>query len=169
MKTLIPSLRSLIPMSLVAALATSGCSNLSPDEKAAIAAGVFGTAAGVALGCAGVKPEITIPVVLGAAALAGGATYIYAKNQATLAQRRLAESRAKAYYAGLSAKKKAKVGTHLAVKTSNTPANQGQAVMLYNIQTGDVGNSVYDVKAPPATGQQTKIESTPAIYIGSGE
>jgi hypothetical protein len=163
-------LRSLSSLFLVLALAFTGCSNLTPGENAAIAAGVAGTAAGVALGASGVSPGITIPVALGAAALAGGGTYLYAKNRASIDQRRIAEARARLYYARLDEQQQNQTGRYLAVKTSGSQSqNQGQSVMLYDTQTGQVGNTVYNVKSTPSPGQQTTLDSTPATYIGSGK
>ncbi len=153
---------------LVAALATTGCSNLTPGENAAIAAGVAGTAAGVALGASGVSPGITIPVAIGAAALAGGGTYLYAKNRATIDQRRIAEARARLYYARLNEQQQAQSGRYLAVKTPGNQ-NQGQSLMLYDTRTGQTGNTVYQVRSTPGVGQKTTLDSTPATYIGSGQ
>jgi hypothetical protein len=162
-------LRLLATPLLIAALATTGCSNLTPGENAAIAAGVVGTAAGVALGASGVNPNITIPVALGAAALAAGGTYLYVKNRATIDQRRIAEARARLYYARLNEQQQAQTGRYLAVKTSPNAQNQGQPVMLYDTQTGQtVGSAVYGVQSPPPVGYKTSIDSTPATYIGSG-
>ncbi len=166
MKFIVHSFASLL---LVIALATTGCSNLTPGENAAIAAGVVGTAAGVALGASGVNAGITIPVALGAAALAAGGTYLYAKNRATIDQRRIAEARARLYYARLNERQQAQTGRYLAVKTSPNAQNQGQPIMLYDTQTGQtVGNTVYGVQSTPRVGQKTSIDSTPATYIGSG-
>ena len=162
--------RSLCSLFLITALVTTGCSNLTPGENAALAAGVVGTATGVALGASGVSPGVTIPVTLGAAALAAGGTYLYAKNRATIDQRRIAEARARLYYARLNEQQQAQTGRYLAVKTSSDPQTQGKPVMLYDTQTGQtVGNTVYDVKSTPGVGQQTTLDSRPATYIGSGQ
>jgi len=164
--------RCLYPLAsfvLIITLATSGCSNLTPGENAAIAAGVVGTATGVALGASGVNPGITIPVTLGAAALAAGGTYLYAKNRATIDQRRIAEARARLYYARLDEQQQSQTGRYLAVKTSGDAQTQGKPVMLYDTKTGQtVGNTVYDMKSTPEVGGQTKIDTTSATYIGSG-
>ena len=163
-------MRTLSTCLLVAALASTGCSNLTPGENAAIAAGVVGTATGVALGASGVNSGITIPVALGAAALAAGGTYLYAKNRATIDQRRIAEARARLYYARLDEQQQAQTGRYLAVKTTDGSQTQGKPVMLYDTKTGQtVGNTVYDVKATPGVGQKTTLDSTPATYIGSGQ
>jgi hypothetical protein len=150
------------------ALLVNGCSNLTPGENAAIAAGVVGTAAGVALGASHVNPGITIPVALGGAALAGAGAYIYSKQRATIDQRRIAEARARLYYAQLNEEDHDRAGRYLAVNTPNTPQTQGQAVMLYDTQTGAASQDVYDMKNIPPVGSSTKIGNSPATYIGTG-
>lgn len=162
------SLRTyLMPGLLTLALTFTSCSNLTPGENAAIAAGVVGTAAGVALGCSGVNPGITIPVALGGAALAGAGAYVYTKQRATVDQRRIAEARARLYYAELNQQQQNQ--RYLAVNAPNTAQNQGQAVMLYDTQTGSASQEVYDMKKVPAVGSSTKLGNTPATYIGSGQ
>ncbi len=153
---------------LTISLGIAGCSNLTPGENALMAAGIAGTAAGVALGASGVNSGITIPVALGAAALAGGGTYLYAKNRATIDQRRIAEARARLYYANLNQQQQQQTQRYLAVNAPNSANIQGQSVMLYDTQTGQTSSDVYDVKKTPAVGQSTTINNTSATYIGSG-
>ena len=157
-----------LPLFLIISLGVAGCSNLTPGENALMAAGIAGTAAGVALGASGVNSGITIPVALGAAALAGGGTYLYAKNRATIDQRRIAEARARLYYANLNEQQQQQSQRYLAVNAPNSANTQGQSVMLYDTQTGQASNDVYDVKRTPAVGQATTIANTSATYIGSG-
>ncbi len=159
---------SFLPSILILALAFSSCSNLTPGENAAIAAGVVGTAAGVALGCSGVNPGVTIPVALGGAALAGAGAYVYTKQRATVDQRRIAEARARLYYAQLNQQQQNNVERYLAVNASNTTQTQGQAVMLYDTQTGTASQEVYDMKQVPSVGSSTKLGNSSATYIGSG-
>lgn len=160
---------SFLPTILILALAFSSCSNLTPGENAAIAAGVVGTAAGVALGCSGVNPGVTIPVALGGAALAGAGAYVYTKQRATVDQRRIAEARARLYYAELNQQQQNQSGRYLAVNAPNTPQTQGQSVMLYDTQTGSTSQEVYDMKKVPQVGSSTKLGNTSATYIGSGQ
>ena len=47
---------------LAACVAMSGCSNLTPGENAALAAGATGLAVGLPLALTGVNPAVTIPV-----------------------------------------------------------------------------------------------------------
>lgn len=148
---------------LLLALSFTGCSNLTPTENSLMAAGATGAATGIALGASGVNPAITIPVSIGSALLAGGGTYLYSKNRATIEQRRIAEARARLYYAQQGATER-----YLAVNAPNTANTQGQSVMLYDTQTGSVGNTVYDLKHIPTPGQTTSLGNTPATYIGSG-
>lgn len=162
--------RNITILTLVSSLGVSGCSNLTPGQNAVLAAVTAGAATAVPLGCSRVNPGIIIPVSFGAAALAGGITYFYAKRQATLEQQRIAQQRASEYYASLDAQNKARVGRYLAVNTSSTSQNQGQPIMLYDTMSGTtVGNTVYDVKSTPSTGVRTALDSTQATYIGVGQ
>jgi len=99
--------RTLTSLSLIAALsvATTGCESLTPGENAGVVGTVVGSATGIAMGAAGVPGYITAPVAIGAGALAGAATYVIAKHQATERQRKIAEQRARLYYAELEAKR----------------------------------------------------------------
>ena len=161
---MITSRNSLLAILLILTLGASGCSNLTPTENAMMAAGAVGAATGIALGTT-TSPAISIPVSIGSALLAGGATYLYAKNRATIDQRRIAEARARLYYA-----QQAQGGTqrYLAVNAPNTASTQGQSVMLYDTRTGTTGTTVYDLKRVPAVGQTTTLGNTAATYIGSG-
>ena len=158
----------LIPVLITLALTFTSCSNLTPGENAAIAAGVVGTAAGVALGCSGVNPGITIPVAIGGAVLAGAGAYVYTKQRATVDQRRIAEARARLYYAELNQQQQNHSGRYLAVNAPNTVQTKGQSVMLYDTQTGATSQEVYDMKKVPAVGSSTSLGNTSATYIGSG-
>lgn len=164
------------------ALFTSACENLTPGENA----GLFGTAAGLAVGIplavAGVDPAITIPVTIGAAALAAGGSYIIAKHQANERQRKVAEQRARLYMARLEkqreassssgsvAKKSSKQSRYIAVQTEKSPDSKGQAtVMVFDTQTNQVvGNNVYDVKSTPKVGETSKFDTYSAQYVGTG-
>ncbi len=160
--------RSFFSSILILALAFTSCSNLTPGENAAIAAGVVGTAAGVALGASGVNPGITIPVALGGAALAGAGAYVYTKQRATVDQRRIAEARARLYYAELDQQQQHNAERYLAVNVPNTPQAQGSSVMLYDTQTGSASQDVYDLKQVPAVGGKANLGNASATYIGSG-
>lgn len=158
----------LTPVLITLALTFTSCSNLTPGENAAIAAGVVGTAAGVALGASGVNPGITIPVAIGGAVLAGAGAYVYTKQRATVDQRRIAEARARLYYAELNQQQQNHSGRYLAVNAPNTVQTKGQSVMLYDTQTGATSQEVYDMKKVPAVGSSTSLGNTSATYIGSG-
>jgi hypothetical protein len=146
----------------------SGCSNLTPTENGLLAAGAVGAATGVALGTT-VSPSISIPVAIGSALLAGGGAYLYSKNRATIDQRRIAEARARLYYAKLNQSEQESTNRYLAVNAPNTSNTQGQAVMIYDTQTQSIYPDVYDMKKVPSVGAPTSIGSnSPATYIGSG-
>jgi hypothetical protein len=162
------------------AVFTSACENLSPGENAA----VFGTAAGLAtaipLAAAGVDSSITVPVSLGAAALAAGGAYVIAKQQASERQRKIAEQRAKLYLAEQRAKEKKAAQTasaskkkkarYIAVKTVKEENSKGASqVMIFDTKTNQVvGNNVYDLKSSPKVGQTSKFDTYTAEYVGTG-
>lgn len=164
------------------AVFTSACENLSPGENAA----VFGTAAGLAtaipLGVAGVDSSITVPVSLGAAALAAGGAYIIAKHQASERQRKIAEQRARLYMAEQKAKEKKATQTvaaspskkkkprYIAVQTVKEENSKGASqVMIFDTQSNQVvGNNVYDLKSSPKVGQTSKFDTYTAEYVGTG-
>ena len=109
----------------------------------------------------------------GAAALVGVviAATIIAKHNATVQQRRIAEERAKLFYADLDAKKKEelrKKNTLIAVDTKKETAGEGQKeVMLWNPAYEEiVGNTVYTVK--PTKVGPVSFGGYKAEYIGSG-
>jgi hypothetical protein len=160
---------SFLSLLLTIALTFTSCSNLTPGENAAIAAGVVGTAAGVALGCSGVNSGVAIPVALGGAALAGAGAYVYTKHRATVDQRRIAEARARLYYAELNEQQQNHSGRYLAVNAPNTAQTEGQSVMLYDTQAGSASQEVYDMKKVPAVGSSTTLGNKPATYIGAGQ
>ena len=114
------------------------------------------------------SPSISIPVAIGSALLAGGGAYLYSKNRATIDQRRIAEARARLYYAKLHESQQANTNRYLAVNAPNTPQTQGQAVMLYDTQTKTMAQDVYDMKNTPSVGTSTSLGNSQATYIGSG-
>jgi hypothetical protein len=187
--SLCPRMNSKILQSSAAVLSlavfTSACENLSPGENAA----VFGTAAGLAtaipLAAAGVDSRITVPVSLGAAALAAGGAYVIAKHQASERQRKIAEQRARLYMAQQQAKekkaaqsaqtasaskKKKKQTRYIAVQTVKEENSTGASqVMIFDTQTNQVvGNNVYDLKSSPKVGQTSKFDTYTAEYVGTG-
>lgn len=81
------------------AIGSSGCSNMSAGENAAVFGGLAAAATAIPLALAGVDPSITIPVAAGAGVLAGATAFIVAKHQADKEQRRIAEERAQIWMA----------------------------------------------------------------------
>lgn len=163
------------------AVFTSACENLSPGENAGVFGAAAGLATGIPLAVAGVDPAITIPVTIGAAALAAGAAYVVAKHQASERQRKIAEQRARLYLAEQKEKeakaaqtaskaKAKKKSRYIAVKTVKESNNQGQEqVMIFDTQSNQVvGNNVYDLKSAPKVGQTSKFDTYTAEYVGSG-
>jgi hypothetical protein len=153
----------------ISVLITTSCSNLTPTENGLLAGGLAGAATGIALGASGVNSGVTIPTALGAAVLAGGGTYLYSKHRATIEQRRIAEARARLYYAQLNQQEQSNTNRYLAVRTPDANDTQGRSVMLYDTRTGQAQDNVYDVRSTPAIGASTTIDNTPATYIGNGQ
>lgn len=158
------------------ALFSTACQNLTPGENAAVFGGAAALATGIPLAAAGVDPAITIPVTIGAAALAAGSAYIIAKHQATERQRKIAEQRARLYLArqeqanAQAAARKTKSPRFLAVQTEKTEQTQGKAaVMVFDTKTNEiVGNNVYDLKSTPQVGQTAKFDTYSAQFVGTG-
>jgi hypothetical protein len=153
----------------IASLSVTGCSNLTPEQNGAISGILGGGASAVILATTGVKPQWTVPISLASGALVGGFTYVIAKHQADEHQKRLAEERARKYYANLSVEQKKSVGKKLIVKTAKTQGTAGDSVMMYDIKNDKVTDTVYSVKKVPEVGEKsTMISSSPATYIGIG-
>jgi len=159
---------------VISALSFSGCSNLTPGENAGVFGGVAGAATGIALGASGVPSYITVPVAIGAGVVAAGTAYVISKYQATAEQEKIAEQRARLYYAQLDAEKKAEMKAqkvrYIAVDTQKDQRNTGEkAVMVFDTQNQQlVGNNVYDVKESPKVGTTTKFDTFNAQYVGTG-
>lgn len=170
-----------LPLAVVAALFTSSCENMSPGENAAVMGGAAGAITGGVLALAGVDSSITIPVAAGAALLAGGATYIVSKQQATKRQEQIALQNARAAEARLlSEQKKASSSRSVAAKTpkkskyiavdtvasEQSPAKSKQ-VMIYDTESKRiVGNSVYNLGSQPQPGSTAKYDMMTAQYVG---
>jgi hypothetical protein len=160
---------------IVSALGFSGCSNLTPGENAGVFGGLAGAATGIALGASGVPSYVTIPVAIGAGALVASTAYIIAKHQASVEQQKIAEQRARLYYAELDAEQKAEMKKkkvrYIAVDTRKDDRIEGEkAVMVFDTQNQQiVGNNVYDVKESPTVGTTAKFDTYNAQYVGSGK
>lgn len=154
---------------VLAAMTFTGCSNLTPGENAAIAGVATGLAVGLPLALTGVNPAVTIPVTAGAALLAGGGTYLLARNQANARQLRIAEQRARVYVerTGEFSKKSVR---YIAVRTEDEGRGRGKAqVMIYDIHSGlIVSNTVYDMSVVPPVGELGEFGGYRARYIGTG-
>ncbi|MGH8046098.1 MAG: hypothetical protein ACREKL_02530, partial [Chthoniobacterales bacterium] len=147
------------------ALATAGCSNLSPGENAGVFGTVAGAATGIALGASGVPGYVTVPVAIGAGALVGTAAYVIAKYQASENEKKIAQARAELYYKQLDEEQKEamqkKKIRYIAVDTKPERKIEGEkAVMVFDTKSQQiVGNNVYDVKEAPKVGSTTKLDN----------
>jgi hypothetical protein len=158
-----------IPAAAVAAaLATSGCSNLSPGENAALAGAATGLAVGLPMALTGVSPAATIPVTAGAIAAAAGGTYLITRNQASQRQRTVAEDRARAY-AERTGEFSKRSTRYIAVRTESERQRGKAQVMVYDIYSGRiVSDTVYDMSAVPPVGEMGNFGGYKARYIGTG-
>jgi hypothetical protein len=163
-------------VTLTAAIAATGCSNLTPGQNAAVFGGAGGVIAGGIARAAGASTGEAIAIGAVSGAVIAATTYIIAKHQATERQRRIAEQRAKVYYGRLSTEKKTalkkKKVRYIAVDTEKderTSPKAKKSVMIWDTQSEQVvGNNVYDVQNPPDKGETAKFETYSAEYVGSG-
>jgi hypothetical protein len=145
------------------------------NEEPGIYSGVSGASAG-ALVRAGGGPGGTMVAGASVGNIAIATVHIIAKRQASQRQRKIAEQRARAFQAKLSAEKKTtmkkKKVRYIAVDTEKderTSANAKKNVMIWDVESESiVGNNVYDVESTPAVGQTAKFETYAAEYVGAG-
>ena len=166
---------SIASLTATAAIFATGCENLSPGENAAMFGGITGVAAGSIARAAGASTGQSIAIGAVAGAIAAATAYVIAKHQATERQRRLAEQRARVYYARMSSTRKAtlkKKARYIAVdteKNEKTSPRARKAVMIWDTKSESiVGNTVYDVEKTPSVGSNAKFETYSAQYVGSG-
>ena|SRR5438874_2727769 len=169
-------LRILTASSLLGAIFTAGCSDLSPGENAGVAGILGGTAVGGIARASGMSTGQAAATGAAAGALIGTVTYIIAKHEASERQRRIAEERAQRAYAQMSAERKAKLKSkkvrYIAVDTEKDERSAPTAkktVMVWDTETEKIASdNVYDVKAPPPVGSTSKFDTYSAEYVGSG-
>ncbi|MEI9896646.1 MAG: hypothetical protein WDN28_22990 [Chthoniobacter sp.] len=157
-------------------LLVTACENMTPGENAA----VFGSTAGILAGgiarAAGASTGESIAIGAATGAVVAFTAYVIAKHQATERQRRVAEQRARVYYAHLAPERKValkkKRVRYIAVdteKNEQTSPKAKKAVMIWDTQSETVvGNNVYDVESTPSVGSTAKFETYSAEYVGTG-
>lgn len=157
-------------------LLVAACENMTPGENAA----VFGTSAGFVAGgiarAAGASTAESIAIGAATGAVVAFTAYVVAKHKATERQRRIAEERARVYYAHLAPEKKVamkkKKVRYIAVdteKNEQTSPKAKKAVMIWDTQSETVvSDNVYDVQTTPSVGSTAKFETYSAEYVGSG-
>ncbi|MFM8789367.1 MAG: hypothetical protein ACKOEI_05860 [Chthoniobacterales bacterium] len=149
----------------VAALATSGCENMTAGENALIAAGIAGAATGIALGTPGVPVGTTLPVALGAAAGAGALGYGVSKTQVNRDQRMFAEQRGQAMVQEAYQRGATNVPRYILVDTIAEKPSGGRPVMVYDTATGRVASRrIYYVNVQP--GPYGYVEAPPGMVGG---
>ena len=165
-----------VALSTSISLLVAACENMSPGENAA----VFGSSAGLLAGgiarAAGATTGESIAIGAATGAVVAITAYVIAKHQATERQRRIAEERARVYYASLAperkeALKKKKV-RYIAVdteKNEQTSPKAQKSVMVWDTQSETVvNNDVYDVQTAPSVGSTAKFDTYSAEYVGNG-
>jgi len=158
-------LRPLAAAVSVAALATSGCENMTAGENALIAAGIAGAATGIALGTTGVPVGSTLPIALGAAAGAGALGYGVSKMQVNRDQRMFAEQRGQAMVQEAYQRGATNVPRYILVDTIAEKPSGGRPVMVYDTATGRVASRrIYYVNVPP--GPYGYVEAPPGMVGG---
>lgn len=174
------------------ALAASGCAQLTPGENAAVFGGISGVATGRIARAAGLSTGEAIATGAAVGAVVAVTTFIIAKRQATVRQRRLAEARARAAYQRMLAERQAeqraaqqrarskgrkartakKMPRYIAVETEKDNRSSPKAektVMIWDTQSQEiVGNNVYDIESTPAVGSTARFETYSAEYVGAG-
>lgn len=158
-------LRPLATAVSVAALATSGCENMTAGENALIAAGIAGAATGIALGTTGVPVGSTLPIALGAAAGAGALGYGVSKMQVNRDQRMFAEQRGQAMVQEAYQRGATNVPRYILVDTIAEKPSGGRPVMVYDTATGRVASRrIYYVNVQP--GPYGYVEAPPGMIGG---
>jgi hypothetical protein len=162
-------------VAIVSALMATGCSNMSPGENAAVFGSVGGALAGGIARAAGASTGESIAIGVASGAVIAATTYVIAKHQATERQRRVAEERARIFYARSEQRRaelKRKRVRYIAVDTERngqTSPKAKKSVMIWDTQSEKiVGNNVYDVESSPSVGKTAKFETYSAQYVGSG-
>jgi hypothetical protein len=134
---------------LSTSLLSSGCENLNSTEAGLIAAGLAGTATGIALGTTGVPGSSAIPISLGAAAGAGTLALVATKSKTSADQRSFAEAR------GMELMQRAQragrpLPQYILVDTISPSPSASRPVMMFNTLSGRVvNNRVYYTPLPP--------------------
>jgi hypothetical protein len=171
-----PGTLKIVALTTSISLLVTACENMTPGENAA----VFGTSAGMLAGgiarAAGASTGESIAIGAATGAVVAFTAYVIAKHQATERQRRVAEQRARVYYARLAPEKKValkkKKVRYIAVdteKNEQTSPKAQKSVMIWDTQSETVvGNNVYDVQTAPSVGSTAKFETYSAEYVGSG-
>lgn len=184
---------------LAAALAVGGCSSdLTTEETSSGPFATGGLGASHMARAASSTTAESLATGSTGAAVATATTFIIAKHQASVRQKKVAEERARRAVARLRAeraepaptkkksraadpepratsagkKKKKKMPRYIAVETvkdERTSPQAKKAIVVWDTQTEEiVGNNVYDVTSPPAIGATAQFETYAAEYVGAG-
>ncbi len=173
-----------------AGLLLTACVDLAPGET-----GMFGNPSGASgtgiAQASGRSSAESFATGSSGGSIIAATTYIIAKHQASERQRHIAEKRARAACARMSAARQAaapkrsasraskpavsakkKLPRYIAVDTvkdEKTSPRAQKSVMIWDTQAEQVvGNNVYDLQAAPAVGSTARFETYSAEYVGSG-
>lgn len=185
------SARTLVASGLIVSLATSSCSNLTPEQNAGIAGIVAGTGALAIARHNNVNPAGALAIGLLAGALAAKITYDFEVRKATATQARIARNRAVAHQSRIARERKNSMAKHstspssgtqtrtqqpstnqsryIAVQTQRTSDSTGSAtVMIYDTQSGNlVNNNAYDIKQNPRNGELAKLDNYDVQFVSA--
>jgi hypothetical protein len=138
------------------ALVTSGCENLSTTEAGLIAAGIAGSATGIALGTTGVPAGAAIPISIGAAAGAGAIAAGASSMQVAKERRTYTENLGRALVEKARRNGAADIPRYILVDTITTSPKSGRAVLVFDTYQGRVSSDrVYYTSQPPGDGGLT--------------
>ncbi len=157
------NLRFFAAAAAAGALGTAGCENMTATEAALLAAGLAGSATGIALGTTGVPVGSALPIALGATAGAGALGYGITKMQVNRDQRLYAEQRGQTLVAQ-ARQRGTNIPRYILVDTFAESPRGGRPVMMFDTATGRVAsNRLYHVNAVP--GASGYVEPPPGMMM----
>jgi hypothetical protein len=158
---------------IVVSVGFTSCENLGPGASSALkglgAGLIAGGATGFGAHALGMDKRKAALLGAGVGAVTAVVVYVIAKRQATERQRQIAEQRAEAVSRKIASGKVKPKTRYVAVKTVSSPESKGATdVMLFDTQTNQVvGNSVYDLKEEPSSGEVVKFDTHTAEYVSN--
>lgn len=143
---------------------------MDPGAAAAISGLAAGLGSGLGARALGASGRQAALIGAGVGVATAAIVYVIAKRKATERQRQIAEQRAAAYQQRVASGRTEKPKTrYVALKTVPTSESKGAAdVMLFDTRTNQVvGNSVYELKQTPSSGEVVKFDTHSAEYVSA--